>query len=332
MHETTVGRHDEADRRGATARAVARESAPAGGDRGLRVLQRSIGNRAVTRMLQPERRAIPLQRHSAGVLEAINNDLTSRRQRLQDYAHPGGGDLKAFIQANMEAIINLSGMVTICKTPDDLKTELAKDLANRDEAAAGVVNDDHRVAAARDVDNGGGGFTAADGTVYMLESQKESSALYHELMHVLSAKGGVTKLMGTKQQLNEGFTNYFAVELAKKNSTTIFPAYPVPTVWATNFVAKFGESVAYDIYFKDNEALLYSTLAAATRTIITSGNTAEGTKISAMVLGGFKKAGTFVGDDDLAKMVKSKIAGAAFMEAGEGNLTWLYKFTGVKAS
>ena len=332
MRHTTAGERGDGDRRcGTSVPRVARDAGRAADDRHLHTLQRRVGNRAVAGMLRAQGH-LPVQRHSAGVLEKINNDLTARRQRLQDYAHPGGGDLKAFIQTNMEAIISLSGMVTICKTPDELKAALSQDLADRDPAAAGVINQDHRTAAARDVDNGGGGFTAADGTVYMLESQKESSALYHELMHVLSAKGGVTKLMGTKQQLNEGFTNYFAVELAKKNNTAIFPAYPVPTVWATNFVAKFGESTAYDIYFKNNEALLYSKLAESMRTIITSGKSADGATISTMVLGGFKKSGVLKSDDELAQMAKSKIAGSAFVEAGEGNLTWLYKFTGVAAT
>ncbi len=124
------------------------------------------------------------------------------------------GELLEYIYQQVGDIAKFPGMVTVCATKDELNAELAKDLAAR--AGTSSVTEERRRSAANDVDNGGGGFTAQDGTVFMLESANDSSALYHELIHVLSAPGGTTQLSNTKVNLNEGFTNYFAEELSSK--------------------------------------------------------------------------------------------------------------------
>jgi hypothetical protein len=274
-----------------------------------------------------------VQRHTQGVLDKINADLTSRRVTLRGYdpADPTNGDLLEYIYTHVGDIARLPEMVTVCDNADALKEALAKDLAAR--AGASSVTDEHRRSAAADVDNGGGGFTALDGTVYMLKSANDSSALYHELIHVLSAPGGTTQISKTKVNLNEGFTNYFAEELSEKYKKATFPAYPAATEWVRKFVAKYGRAKAYDIYFKDNEALLYSTMAAtlkanaeadkAVHDANAKDKTKNPTRFTAAAIKTLFTGATVKDEAALAAIIQKKIASSDFLDLNEANLKWL---------
>jgi hypothetical protein len=271
-----------------------------------------------------------IQRHTQGVLDNIAADLSTRRATMRG-ADPTKGDLLEYINKNVGDIAKLPGMVTICDTKDKLIDALAIDLAAR--ANSPTVEDQHRVSAASDVNNGGGGFTALDGTVYMLASANDSSALYHELIHVLSAEGGVTQLSKTKMNLNEGFTNYFAEELSTKYTKATFPAYPGATTWVRKFVTKYGRDVAYNIYFKDNEALLYSTLAATLKTNVEADKaihdanakdkTKNPTRFTSAAIKNFYTGATIKDAAALGIIIKKKITDAQFLEATEPSLAWM---------
>ena len=303
-------------------------------------LQRLAGNAVASRHLglmrsgQPVKTAAVLvQRHTQGVLDKINDDLAARRPTLRgaDPTKPEGGDLLAYIYKHVGEISKLPEMVTVCAGKAELKEALAKDLAAR--AGASSVTEEHRASAAADVDNGGGGFTALDGTVYMLESTNDSSALYHELIHVLSAPGGTTQISKTKVNLNEGFTNYFAEELSAKYKKATFTAYPGATAWVRNFVAKYGQATAYNIYFKDNESLLYSTLAATLKTnveadkLVHDGNAKDNTKnptrFTAAALKALMTGNSAKDESALADLIKKKIAATDFLSLDEPNLKWI---------
>ncbi len=308
-------------------------------------LQRLVGNAVATRLLGAQqgdqrlkqgdvrRTTSVIQRHTQGVLDKINSDLEARRPGLRghDPTAPSGGDLLEYIYTHVGEIAKLPGMVTVCKGKDELKAALATDLAAR--AGASTVTDDHRTSAANDVDNGGGGFTALDGTVFMLESTNDSSALYHELIHVLSAPGGTTQLSKTKVNLNEGFTNYFAEELSTKYKKATFPAYPAATAWVRKFVAKYGRETAYNVYFKDDEALLYSTMAATLKSnavgdkAIHDANAKDKAKNPTRFTSNVIKTlftGASVKDDAaLAELIRKKIIASDFLSLDEPNLKWL---------
>lgn len=311
-------------------------------------LQRLVGNAVTARLIQspltgPARLPAPalrralartavVQRHTQGVLDKINDDLVSRRPTLRGYdATSASGDLLEYINKHVNEISKLPGMVTVCASKDDLKVALAKDLAAR--AGSTTVTADHERSAANDVDNGGGGFTALDGTVYMLESTNDSSALYHELIHVLSAPGGTTQLSKTKINLNEGFTNYFAEELSTKYKKATFPAYPAATAWVRKFATKYGRDVAYNVYFKDNEALLYSTLATTLRSNVeedkkihdgnAKDNTKNPTRFTAAALKTMLTGADVKDVPTLAELIKKKIIASDFLSADEPNLKWL---------
>lgn len=274
-----------------------------------------------------------VQRHSAGVLDKIATDLQERRPTIQGYEHPADKDLMAYIKGHVDEVAQLPSMVTVVDSKQGLIDALAIDLAAR--AGSPDVDADHRLAAKNDVDNGGGGFTALDGTVYMLNTANDSSALYHELIHVLSGVGGVTQLSVTKTNLNEGFTNYFAVKLAEEYKKTVFPAYPMATKWVTNFVAAYSEKDAYDAYFKDNEKHLYTTLGAKakqkakTADELLAKTPPEKAQLTKTEVGLFKKGAAFKSDDEVAEMVKKKIKSAQFIAADEPDLKWLEKYCGV---
>ena len=310
----------------------------------VRQLQRTAGNRATAQLLATGRRApavqragrgknVVVQRHLPGVLAKLSADLKVVRGTMgaHDPAGPGAGNLTEYIRKHVTDISAMPGMVTVCKTKGELIDALAADMAERAEPPT-AVNDSHKASAADEVNNkGGGGFTAKDGTVFMLESTNDSSALYHELIHVLSGEGGVTQLSVTKTNLNEGFTNYFAEELATKYGKKIFPAYPVATEWVRGLVAKITEQVAYNIYFKNNEALLYSTLAGRLKTKLQAAKTAfdgdkgmkESNGVKKTDVSAFYKGADIKSDAELAAVIKKKIQEAYFMDATEPSLLWL---------
>lgn len=337
-------------------RATAPRVAPASNSSQFSIgaLQTFAGNRTAARMFgarsadaesgrplvaqrRTETKRSLIQRHLPGVLAKLSEDLSKVRATMTGYntADPLNGDLMAYINKHVTDIAALPGMVTVVDSKDKLVAALAEDMVARSPTPTTL---DAVMPNATDevMNKGGGGFTAKDGTVWMLESTNDSSALYHELIHVLSGEGGVTQLSVTKTNLNEGFTNYFAEALATKYSKTIFPAYTVATAWVKKFVAKFGDSVAYNIYFKNNEALLYSTLAKQLKTnldadklivdankALKSGEKPAPTKLKATDLSMFTTAGKIKDEAAIAVVVKKKITEAYFMDAGEASLVWM---------
>ena len=322
--------------------------------RDLAELQKTAGNSSTARLIAgaPSLSKRPLvsltaqgvqrtlvQRHLPGVLAKLSTDLAQIRTTLSAYnpEDPANGDLMAYINKHVSDIAALPGMVTVVDTKDKLVQALALDMVARAETPTTI---DAVMANATDevMNKGGGGFTAKDGTVWMLASANDSSALFHELIHVLSGEGGVTQLSVTKGMLNEGFTNYFAEALAKKYSKTIYPAYPIATAWVEKFARKFGDSVAYNLYFKNNEALLYSTLAKQMKTnldadkVIHDANKSKPTEKPATTkyklteVNLYCTAGKVKDEGALAVIIKKKISESYFMEATEPGLTMMDKF------
>ena len=347
-----LSRTASAAKRATTAPPVAAPSDFA--QRNIAALQTLVGNRTTARMIGGQRgfatsgwpvisrpgigiRRSLIQRHLPGVLAKLSEDLTKVRATMTGYdtADPTNGDLMAYVNKHVTDIAALPGMVTVVDSKDKLVVALAEDLVAR--APTPTTLEAVMPNATDEVMNkGGGGFTAKDGTVWMLESTNDSSALYHELIHVLSGEGGVTQLSVTKTNLNEGFTNYFAEALATKYGKTIFPAYLVATAWVKKFVAKFGESVAYNLYFKNNEALLYSTLAKQLKTnldadkvivdankALKSGEKPAPTKLKSTDISMFTAAGKIKDEAAIAAVVKKKITEAYFMDVGEASLVWM---------
>jgi hypothetical protein len=157
------------------------------------------------------------------------------------------------------------------------------------------------------VANGGGGFTALDGRIFVLDTAAKSSALFHEVIHVLSGPGGVTPLAQLKMQLNEGFTNYFAEEVAGLVGGEIYAAYAFPTEWARKFAAAHGRDSAFTVYFKGRLDLLYEKMAGFLL------KQAQANALTATEANLLKVRGEWSMDKALA-MVKSKVKGADFFD------------------
>lgn len=323
---------------------------PHSSEQRIAALQSQVGNRATTRVLarrgaanssllstESVQRTL-IQRHLPGVLAKLSEDLTKVRASMNAYDTADPGDLMAYVNKHVSDISALPGMVTVVETKEKLVDALAIDMVAR--ASEPTTIEAVMPNATDEVMNkGGGGFTAKDGTVWMLESANDSSALYHELIHVLSGEGGVTQLAGTKGMLNEGFTNYFAEALATKYGKTIFTAYPIATAWVKKFAAKFGDSVAYNLYFKDNEALLFSTLAKQMRAnlvadkvthdankLVKAPDKPATTKFKLTEVNMYSTAGAVKSEDLLAAVIKKKIQESYFMEATEPGLAMMDKF------
>jgi hypothetical protein len=137
----------------------------------------------------------------------------------------------------------------------------------------------------------------------------------------------------TKVNLNEGFTNYFAEQLSAKYKKATFPAYPAATAWARKFATKYGDATAYNIYFKDDEELLYTTLAKTLKAnaeadkLIHDANAKDKKKDATRFTAAAIKmliAGDKVKEESvIAAMIKTKIKASDFLDPGEPNLKWL---------
>ena len=106
----------------------------------------------------------------------------------------------------------------------------------------------------------------------------QPSDVIHEMVHILSAKGGMNKLIedfGTS--INEGFTHYFTIQICGRMNVPVTPAYPEDTALATKFVHKFGESAIYNAYFKGSTQALYEIMQLSYNGYLLSGKLADGT-------------------------------------------------------
>jgi hypothetical protein len=108
-------------------------------------------------------------------------------------------------------------------------------------------------------------------------------------------------------QLNEGFTNYFAEEVAGLVGGEVYAAYAFPTAWARKFAAAHGRDAAYSIYFKGNLDLLYEKLAGHLL------SQAQSNKLSASEANLLKLRGEWSMDKALA-LVKNKVRGRIFRQ------------------
>ena len=217
---------------------------------------------------------------------------------------PTGGDVLRYISDRISDVGSIKDLLFIVSR-ERLVDALANDMAAR--GGAVPVDETHRQAAEREVANGGGGFTALDGRIFILDTAAQSSALFHEVIHVLSGPGGVTPLAQLKMQLNEGFTNYFAEEVAGLVGGEVYAAYAFPTAWARKFAAAHGRDAAYSIYFKGNLDLLYEKLAGHLL------SQAQSNKLSASEANLLKLRGEWSMDKALA-LVKNKVRGADFFD------------------
>lgn len=233
--------------------------------------------------------------------EAFTQESIRAKVNLFD---PTGGDVVRYISDRITEVGAVEDLLFVVSR-ERLVDALANDMAAR---SGGVpVDESHQQAAEREVANGGGGFTALDGRIFILDTAAKSSALFHEVIHVLSGPGGATPLAQLKMQLNEGFTNYFAEEVAGLVGGEVYAAYAFPTEWARKFAAAHGQDAAYNIYFKGNIDLLYEKMAGFLL------KQAEANQLKESEANLLKLRGEWSMDKALA-MVKTKVKGADFFD------------------
>ena len=233
--------------------------------------------------------------------EALTPESIRAQVNLFD---PTRGDVVRYISDRIADVITVKDLLFVVSR-ERLLDALAQDLAAREDGVP--VDETHRQAAEREVANGGGGFTALDGRIFVLDTAAKSSALFHEVIHVLSGPGGVTRLAQLKMQLNEGFTNYFAEEVAERVGGKVYAAYAFPTTWARKFAAVHGREAAYSVYFKGDLDLLYEKLAGFLL------RQAQSNKLTATETDLLKLRGEWSMDKALA-LVKNKVRGADFYD------------------
>ena len=103
--------------------------------------------------------------------------------------------------------------------------------------------------------------------------------MIHEMIHILSAQGGQTKILADYGAgLNEGFTHMFTKKACAWDGITVNAAYEGPTEFVEALERKYGTPLLYDAYFKDKMDLLLDAMVSTWDGYVTAGQLGNGAR------------------------------------------------------
>jgi Domain of unknown function (DUF4157) len=147
----------------------------------------------------------------------------------------------AAIVTEMLDVLKGSGKLVMASDIDALARYMAADKKIAVQQAAEMI-----------ASNKGRGFTASNGTIYVLDGQVAAHDIVHETVHVCSAPGGVTKILTEfGEPLNEGFTEYFTKEFCSKLGVADAVAYPSEVAFIQKLAAKVGNAPLHTAYLQN---------------------------------------------------------------------------------
>lgn len=175
-------------------------------------------------------------------------EIAELRSRLVGTAPPQDADREQFVQhgaaavADMKGAYEKAGMIVMCKTMNDLVKALAEDDGTSIEAAREKA-----------FNNSARGFTAEKtGIIYMRNVKEKDHDIVHELIHASSAPGGTTKIKTVfGDPLNEGFTEFFAIDYCKALNVKPADAYPLEVAFVRRLEGAVGAAMLFDAYMKN---------------------------------------------------------------------------------
>ena len=137
-------------------------------------------------------------------------------------------------------------------------------------------------------------FTNQKSEAWFFGATPELSDVIHEIVHILSAQGGQTKILADYGAgLNEGFTHMFTKMACGWNSIAVKAAYATETAFVEKLAAKYGTPLLYQAYFKDQMDSLVNAMV----------DTYEGYVVAGLLKDGKRPGWSEKGTDRAAKKV-----------------------------
>lgn len=219
------------------------------------------------------------------------------------------------IAQNVKSLQNIDKVVNIANDKGSFVAEYAKTISMRNHNGDTTKYKDYLKEAEADIDrNVCRAFTTEEGQAWFF-GKANLSDVVHEVIHILSAQGGLTKLKtDLSNKINEGVTQFFTIKVCNKNGIEVTPAYPEELPFAENLATKFGIDTLYKIYFDGDLNYLYDKIYACWEIYGKSGKMGDGSN------GGFANKN---GWDDAAKKEERKEEIVKKLMAFYDNKVWL---------
>lgn len=135
-----------------------------------------------------------------------------------------------------------AGMIVMCKTMNEMVKALAEDDGTSIEQAKDKA-----------LSNAARGFTAEKtGIIYMRNVTGKDHDIVHELVHATSAPGGTTKVKAEfGDPLNEGLTEYHAIDFCRELKVPLAAAYPLEVAFVRKLEGAVGPAMLFEAYMKN---------------------------------------------------------------------------------
>lgn len=144
---------------------------------------------------------------------------------------------------SMENYLEGNGKIAIVDDQEALAKALAADNGQPDDWPAQLEKIKEDVST---------GFTAKDGTVFLVRTAAIAHDRVHESVHVLSAQGGRTQILEDfNVSLNEGFTEYFTMAACQRQNIRSSGAYATQLAFVERIIAVVGVAAATQAYLGD---------------------------------------------------------------------------------
>ncbi|MEO1401706.1 MAG: DUF4157 domain-containing protein [Cyanobacteria bacterium J06635_1] len=184
----------------------------------------------------------------------------------------------SYLASKVNDVLEVPNTLNFTSSWDTFKLEYAKylsiaEVGDESQANAKLVEADTNLKAAQCR-----GFTNQKSqTWYYSQDPVEASDVVHEMVHILSAKGGGTQLMAELGTfINEGVTHMFTKKLCGNMGITVAEAYPAETAFAEQLATAHGISLLYKAYFKGNVDGLLTAMAQKYEGYVNGGQLGNG--------------------------------------------------------
>lgn len=213
-------------------------------------IQRAI-QREVDTQKTHQRKAVGVTEPSTIQRVVHENQATTglRMQLPSDFV--GGDDALLYLSGKVADVMDIPNTLNFTTDENKFALEFAKYLSiekHGDESQAQALLQAAKKKIKTDKCRG---FTNQKSETWYFGDQVETSDVIHEMVHILSAKGGQTQVMsefGTP--LNEGLTHLFTTKVCNLLGITVNPAYVEYTDFAERLESVYGSSQIYKTYFK----------------------------------------------------------------------------------
>ncbi|NET37778.1 MAG: DUF4157 domain-containing protein [Cyanothece sp. SIO1E1] len=210
----------------------------------------------------------------------VHENVATTQTRLEmpdDFL--GGDDALYHMAEKITDVMKIPNTINITSDKNVFIREYAKYLSIQQEGDESKTDEKLGQAKTQLEDANCRGFTNQKSQTWYYGDQPALSDAVHEMVHILSARGGLTGILADYGAgLNEGFTHLFTTKVCNLLGIQVNPAYQQATAFAKQLEAEYGISLIYQAYFKGNMNLLLTAMADKWKGYAESGVLGNGSK------------------------------------------------------